>query len=75
MAGLLGNPETSSSCSFEMKKFGSRRTGGRLTASSSVRLALGGLDPPLEELTVQWERKMQTKLQNKLAWGSASVEA
>ena len=34
MAGLLGNPETSSSCSFEMKKFGSRRTGGRLTASS-----------------------------------------
>ena len=50
-----------------MKKFGSRRTGRRLPASSRVRLALGGLDPPLEELTVQWERKMQTKLAAKQA--------
>lgn len=36
VAGVLGNPETSSSCSFEMKKFGSRCTSGRLTASSRV---------------------------------------
>ena len=40
---------------------------GRQAYCIVMGLALGGLDLLLEELTVQWERKMRTKLTAKQA--------